>query len=276
MNKRIKAVYKITNIVTGIYYIGSSINVKSRLANHKRDLEKNRHCNPHLQASFNKHGFDVFTFEILEQYEDSATVEFVRGKEQDLLDNIQDWSTVFNIDKSVLFADTSSKLSKSNLGRIPWNKGIARTDECKKKISDSQIGTKQTEDRIMLMIRSVRKSIKDGGKGVSFHKKADKWRATISINKKSKHLGLFNTYKEAFEARVAAEEKYWSSDEEYFKEPDIPKNHYRKSGSDIKMEKSGKWKARINTGKVRLTLGLFTTYEEALQARLEAEKKYWV
>lgn len=276
MNKRIKAVYKITNIISGIYYIGSSINVKSRLANHKRDLERQKHCNAHLQASFNKYGVDAFTFEILEQYEDSMTVEFVRGKEQELLDGIQDWSTVFNIDKSVLFVDTSRKLSDHYKGRQAWNKGIPRTDECKKKISESQKGIKQTEDRVMLMIRSVRKSIKDTGKGVNFYKKAQKWRATININKKSKHLGLFNTYEEAFNARIAAEEKYWSSDEEYFKEPDIPKNHYRKSGSDLQMEKSGKWRARINTGKTRLNLGLFCTYEEALEARLNAEKKYWV
>lgn len=276
MNKREKAIYKITNIITGIYYIGSSINVRSRIANHKRDLEKQRHCNPYLQASFNKYGSDSFIFEIIEKFDDSVTLGFVRCREQELLDNIKDWESVFNIDKKVSFEDNSQKLKESTKGRKAWNKGIPRTKECKNKISQKNAGIKHTDERVLTMIKSVRKSIKETGKGVNFHKTAGKWRANININKKSKHLGLFDTYEEAFNARVAAEEKYWSNDEEYFKEPDVPKKHYRKSGSEIKQVSSGRWVTRINIGKKRVHLGTFDTYEDALKARLDAEQKYWI
>lgn len=39
--------------------------------------------------------------------------------------------------------------------------------------------------------------------------KTSKWMAYININKKRKHLGYFNTYEEALEARLNAEKEYW-------------------------------------------------------------------
>lgn len=44
-----------------------------------------------------------------------------------------------------------------------------------------------------------------GVKGVSWYKKTGKWRAFIKIEKKYKHLGLFETIEEAAEARLKAE-----------------------------------------------------------------------
>ena len=37
-----------------------------------------------------------------------------------------------------------------------------------------------------------------------------KYRATIGVNYKTIHLGYFDTEKEAVEARITAEEKYWN------------------------------------------------------------------
>jgi len=45
--------------------------------------------------------------------------------------------------------------------------------------------------------------------GVSFHKASNKWRAAIHIDKKQKHLGLFNT---SFEAELA----YQNAKQQYF------------------------------------------------------------
>lgn len=58
-------IYKITNITTLKYYIGSSINLKQRFYTHISKLIKKKHNNPHLQASFNKYGEKDFKFEIL-------------------------------------------------------------------------------------------------------------------------------------------------------------------------------------------------------------------
>lgn len=41
-------IYKITNTANNKCYIGSSINVGSRIGAHKNKLNGNRHTNPHL------------------------------------------------------------------------------------------------------------------------------------------------------------------------------------------------------------------------------------
>lgn len=53
-----------------------------------------------------------------------------------------------------------------------------------------------------LQNRTVQANNTSGYRGVSFHKGKNKWQATVSKNKKLKHLGLFNTAEEANEAVV--------------------------------------------------------------------------
>ena len=40
-------------------------------------------------------------------------------------------------------------------------------------------------------------------------------------------------------------------------------------------KKSSKWQARININKVQETLGMFSSKEDAIKARLMAEQKYY-
>jgi hypothetical protein len=49
---------------------------------------------------------------------------------------------------------------------------------------------------------------KSGHKGVAWYKPYGKWRATIGIKGKQKHLGYFDNIEDAIEARRVAEEKY--------------------------------------------------------------------
>lgn len=51
----------------------------------------------------------------------------------------------------------------------------------------------------------VRRNNRSGVTGVLWHKAANKWVAQISINRKLKHLGVFDTKDEAIAARKAAE-----------------------------------------------------------------------
>lgn len=48
-----------------------------------------------------------------------------------------------------------------------------------------------------------------GHKGVMWNKRLSKWVACIQVNKKSKHLGVFENYNDAVFAREQAEEKYF-------------------------------------------------------------------
>ena len=65
----ISAVYKITNTVTGDFYIGSSKNIKERWASHKWQSTWNRYPNKQLYKDMQKYGIDKFAFEILEVVE---------------------------------------------------------------------------------------------------------------------------------------------------------------------------------------------------------------
>lgn len=50
-----------------------------------------------------------------------------------------------------------------------------------------------------------------GYQGVYFHKKTKKWKAAISINAKSVHIGLFFTKEEAYEAYRKEYNKYFKN-----------------------------------------------------------------
>ena len=66
---KISAVYKITNTITGDFYVGSSKNVKKRWADHKcPSTWKNNPNNP-MYLDMQKYGLENFAFEILAEIE---------------------------------------------------------------------------------------------------------------------------------------------------------------------------------------------------------------
>ena len=67
---KISGVYKITNIITGEFYIGSSKDIKSRWAKHKCPSMWKLHPNVKLYKSMAKYGLDNFIFEVLEETAD--------------------------------------------------------------------------------------------------------------------------------------------------------------------------------------------------------------
>lgn len=59
-------IYIIKNAKTKKVYVGSSINITSRVRNHIKDLNKGIHHSMKLQRSFNKHGSQVFVYGVIE------------------------------------------------------------------------------------------------------------------------------------------------------------------------------------------------------------------
>ena len=77
-------IYQIENKNNGKIYIGQSVHLKNRIAEHKRKLNKQSHDNKHLQASWLKHGPKAFEFTIKER----CTEADLPAKEQFYLDQI--------------------------------------------------------------------------------------------------------------------------------------------------------------------------------------------
>ena len=67
MTDKICGVYKITNLVNGRFYIGSSKDIESRWYQHKKQLDAELHNNPHLQSAWKLYGAQNFKFEIIEE-----------------------------------------------------------------------------------------------------------------------------------------------------------------------------------------------------------------
>ena len=73
--KKISAVYKIINAITGDFYIGSSKDVKQRWTEHKSPSVWNRYPGKPLYLDMQKYGVDKFVFEIIAEVEADSLKE---------------------------------------------------------------------------------------------------------------------------------------------------------------------------------------------------------
>lgn len=107
MREKKVGVYQIRNIVTGKIYIGSSIDIDTRWAEHKRDLRVGEHRNKRLQNSYNKHGEANFVYEVLEL----TNKDNIYNREQYWIDTTNAWKREvgYNIQRVVLIPPTTTK-----------------------------------------------------------------------------------------------------------------------------------------------------------------------
>ena len=82
---KISGIYKITNTITGDFYIGSSKNVKQRLAVHKCTSTWKNHPNNQLYQDMRKYGTDKFAFEILAEVE----IDKLKETEQQFIETLK-------------------------------------------------------------------------------------------------------------------------------------------------------------------------------------------
>ena len=166
-------IYKITNVVTGKFYIGSSVNIKKRWHGHRFDLNNNRHDNQHLQRSWNKYGREAFTFQIVEVVIDPE--QLIR-REQMWIDHTKvievgyNMSPVAGRSKGTLgmkFSDeTKARMSAAQQGRtlsaehrdilIECNRNRVWDDEARKKHSEAHKGHKHTPEQIAKRVAKLR------------------------------------------------------------------------------------------------------------------------
>jgi len=73
-------IYIIVNVVTGEAYIGSSVDLATRMSQHRALLNAGRHHNPKLQADWNALGEESFLFDVLEVVHGHSQVTVVEQR----------------------------------------------------------------------------------------------------------------------------------------------------------------------------------------------------
>lgn len=82
-----RGIYKITDSLTGMVYIGSSVCLEYRRRNHFNLLRKGMHRNQIMQAAFSSHGEDCFSWEVVERIE--GTELELRQREDELIRTLE-------------------------------------------------------------------------------------------------------------------------------------------------------------------------------------------
>jgi group I intron endonuclease len=118
-------IYKIINLITNDFYLGSSIDLEKRFRSHRQFLKQDKHVNIILTRAWKKYGENAFIFHVVEYCKPDDCLAI----EQFYLDSLK---CAYNIAKNSSSpmkdrkhsAETIAKLN----GRQSWNKGIARTE----------------------------------------------------------------------------------------------------------------------------------------------------
>jgi group I intron endonuclease len=148
-----KGIYKITNIINGKIYIGStSISFNNRFKKHINDLDTNKHGNRYLQNAWNKYTKNSFIFEIIEIIDKD---ELIIIREQYYLDILL--PTKRNIGYNICTIAGSSlgvKRSDEFKEKIRQN-SLNMSKETRAKISNSLSGLKQSKETIDKRVKKL-------------------------------------------------------------------------------------------------------------------------
>ena len=135
--KKISAVYKVTNAITGDFYIGSSKNVKKRWTTHKCPSVWKRYPNNIMYLDMQKYGIDKFEFEIIAEVE----IEQLKEKEQQFIETLKptynsnrangwDFERYKEYNKSDKVKESKKKYEKSAKGK-EYHKQYNKSDKFK-------------------------------------------------------------------------------------------------------------------------------------------------
>lgn len=156
-------IYKITNLITERFYIGSSCDLVSRKYCHFWMLDNNNHDNKKLQNSYNKYGKENFKFEVIENCSKDKLIE----REQYYLDTLlfaQEYLLKLNnkfellgynnrlIAESFKYMNLT-KQHKENISK--GSKGKIKTEEHREKLRLSHIGqSNHTKEQLEIISKA--------------------------------------------------------------------------------------------------------------------------
>ena len=113
--EKISGVYKITNTITGDFYIGSSKDVKRRWSSHKWPSVWKKYPNKQLYKDMQKYGVDKFEFQVIAEVE----VDKLKEKEQQFIETLNPTYNNINADGLNIerCKETKKEYQKSDKGK---------------------------------------------------------------------------------------------------------------------------------------------------------------
>lgn len=148
-------IYQIFNTVNSKFYVGSSVQLKTRWRKHRRELNANRHHCPHLQAAWSMYGESVFELRVVQVVSNAADLML---EEQKWLDEHHGKAYCYNYAKYVDSSARGVKFQPAHCQAISEslkkhyaefgspNVGRKHTEESKKLISEKKRGVPKTEE----------------------------------------------------------------------------------------------------------------------------------
>lgn len=218
-------IYCIENVTNNKKYIGQSVDIYRRWANHRCDLNGNRHRNEHLQSAWNKYGEDKFEFSVIEKCDE----DLLDMKETYYIDLYGCMNNKYGYNLETggnqnkhPSEESRRKMSESHIGlqageNSPmWGKPMS--DEVKKKISEAKIGKYAGENHPLYgthLSEETKQKIRDSHIGKMCGEEHPMWekkhseedRKKISKNRGGKQIYCLELG-EVFWGASEAEEKY--------------------------------------------------------------------
>lgn len=138
--QKICCVYKLTNTVTGKFYVGSTFNLHSRMKYHR--YSHNRNPNKELGADIEKYGWKAFSVDVLEV----CTRENVRERERFYIESMKAVEVGYNQTKATTYHDLM----------LEYNAKMWKDEEYRKRKSEqsSAVQKKRLENPEYLQTKS--------------------------------------------------------------------------------------------------------------------------
>lgn len=227
MPVRVSGVYTIKNAANNKTYVGSSVDFKARIRQHKKQLDKNKHHNVHLQRAWEKYGKNFFIFSLVEECDVSLLLE----REQHWID---------------FFETTNRKKGYNICPNAGSCLGCKRTDEVRKNMSKGKIG--RPGPKHSQKTKNLLHDMRCGEKNPFYGKKhTDETKKKISEYGKRKRCGRDNPmsnpeYVEKMKKTMLSVSYRWSGDNNPSKRPDVrEKIRLSKLGTKKVLDKDGKF-----------------------------------
>lgn len=181
--KSVAGVYEIRNTANNKVYVGSSVNVKRRLAAHRQHLRRGDHATTHLQAAWDKYGEPAFEFKQLITCSPKDTLFY----EQRIMDGFKSNQKEFGYNKRIVVETCAGiKLSDAHKAKISASvpRGEAHQyygkrlcDEAYRAAADLKRGKPMSEEQKAKISHALRGKSKHAGFGakISAAKKGIKY-----------------------------------------------------------------------------------------------------